>query len=270
MTNYGITVENLLRTFPDALKEDNKLYALASIVAKLLSSRPEEIDSLRIYPQIKNLPESLLDILAYDFKIDWYGYNFELSIKKSQIKDSFNVHQTLGTRGSIEKALRDIYPGTEVEEWFDYNSDPYYFRVFLDVTDHVASHQAGIPHDELVRAINIFKPIRSRLQNNAIMYKSRVYVDISVTSNYTKFGYTLAGTVPDTNTVGGIGRNEITIEANVKGSPFEYRLAGTGAAGEVPDINTIGKTKSGSILPSILGEGSIFDYQLCGETEDEI
>ena len=48
------------------------MQALASSISGVLAARPVEIDLLRIYTQIDSLPEGLLDILAYDFKIDWY------------------------------------------------------------------------------------------------------------------------------------------------------------------------------------------------------
>ncbi|MDE6935227.1 MAG: hypothetical protein K2P26_06425, partial [Oscillospiraceae bacterium] len=60
--NHGLTEENLLRQFPIALQGDESASALAKITARLLSSRPEEIDRLRIYPDIYRLDEELLDI----------------------------------------------------------------------------------------------------------------------------------------------------------------------------------------------------------------
>ena len=68
---HGLTVENLLRTLPDVLKNDESMAALAAAIAQVLSARPSEIRNLMIYPRIEELPEDLLDILAYDFKVDW-------------------------------------------------------------------------------------------------------------------------------------------------------------------------------------------------------
>lgn len=266
MNNYGITSKNLLHTLPDVLKEDKKLLALATIVADLLAARPEEIDKVRIYPQIENLPESLLDILAYDFKVDWYGYNYSLSVKRAQIKDSFSVHRILGTRGSVERALNDLYPGTEVEEWFDYGGSPYHFRVYLDMTNQ----QVAIYHDEIIRTIMMFKPIRSHLQDNNIIYRSRANVMIGIESHYTKFNYTLAGTEPDTNTVGVLEDGGLILNTAIDGHTFNYEMAGTGEAGEFPQTNILGSIEEGSLVPEVTAMGSAFDYQLCGEGEREI
>jgi len=223
MTNYGITTENMLRTLPDVLKNDEKMLALATVVAEALSARTEEIDNLRIYTQIDDLPEALLDILAYDFKVDWYGYNYGIEAKRALIKDSFNVHRHLGTSGTVEKALSDIYPGSEVEEWFDYGGDPYYFRVLLDVTDQ----RVAISHDEIIRAIKMFKSRRSHLQDNAVIYRSRVNIVIGVSTGYVIYGARLCGTYPVRATQGSIESSSVDIGTDGGGVAYSTRICGT-------------------------------------------
>ena len=48
------------------------MLALATSIADVLAARPEEIRKIQIYTLIDELPEELLDILAYDFKVDWW------------------------------------------------------------------------------------------------------------------------------------------------------------------------------------------------------
>lgn len=223
MNNKGITPQNLLSTLPDVLKNDKKMFALAKIAANMLSKRLEEIDRIRIYPQIEKQPEELLDILAHDLNVKWYGYNYKRRVKAMQIKDSFRVHRTLGTAGAVERALGDLYPGTEVEEWFDYGGDPFYFRVILDVTDQ----QVGISHDELIRAINIFKPIRSHLQDNGINYRSRVNIAIGVTSGYVAYGVRLCGTYPVRAVQGAHFISGIAVDSNNGGVSYSAPVCGT-------------------------------------------
>lgn len=128
---YGLTAGNLMAALPDALRQDTSVLALADSVAGLLASRPEEIDRLRIYPAIDALPEDLLDILAYDFKVDWWDPEYSLDEKRWTLKTSWKVHKTLGTKAALEAAMSAVYPGTEVEEWFEYGGEPHHFRVFI-------------------------------------------------------------------------------------------------------------------------------------------
>ena len=41
---YGLTVENLLNVLPDVLRQDEKMLALATGVAEILTARPTEIE----------------------------------------------------------------------------------------------------------------------------------------------------------------------------------------------------------------------------------
>lgn len=227
MTNHGITSDNLMRTLPDVLRKDKKMSALAQVVADALSARKEEIDRLRIYTQIDNLPEDLLDILAHDFKVDWYGYDYGIEAKRALIKDSFQVHRKLGTRGAVEKALSDIYPGSEIEEWFDYGGLPFFFRIVLDVT----RQRVSITHDEVIRAVDMNKPIRAHLQDNALIYRSRVYIEIGVTTGYVIYGVRLCGTYPVRATQGGIEKSDLDVGTSGAGVAYSTKLCGTALSG---------------------------------------
>jgi phage tail P2-like protein len=223
MTDHGITSDNLMRTLPDVLRKDKKMRALAQVVADALSARKEEIDRLRIYTQIDNLPEDLLDILAHDFKVDWYGYDYGIEAKRALIKDSFQVHKKLGTRGAVEKALSDIYPGSEIEEWFDYGGLPFFFRIILDVTQQ----RVSITHDEVIRAVDMNKPIRAHLQDNALIYRSRVHIEIGVTTGYVIYGVRLCGTYPVIATQGGIEVSDLDVGTAGAGVAYSARPCGT-------------------------------------------
>ena len=159
---HGLTAENLLRTFPMALAGDPTAAALAQITARLLASRPPEIDRLRIYPDIGRLDEALLDILAYDFKVDWWDPDYSLEEKRRTLSDSWRVHKMLGTRAAVETAIRAIYPKTEVKEWFEYEGGkPYHFKLFIDLSGEKWSEAR--PRRVLER-VEFYKSLRSHLE----------------------------------------------------------------------------------------------------------
>ena len=54
--------------------------------------------------------------------------------KRRMLKDSWRVHRMLGTKGAVEMAIAAIYPGTAVEEWFQYGGEPYHFKLTIDFT----------------------------------------------------------------------------------------------------------------------------------------
>jgi phage tail P2-like protein len=260
MNNYGITRDNLLRTLPDVLKNDKKMCALATVIADLLSGQVGEIRKLKIYSQIDSLPEPLLDILAYDFKVDWYGYDYDIDVKRAQLKDSFNVRRHLGTRGAVERALSDIYPGTEVEEWFDYGGDPYHFRVLLDVTDQ----RVSLSHDEIIRAIEMFKSRRSHLQDNTVIYRSRVRIVIGVTTGYVLYEVRLCGTYPVRATQGAITNEDIILDTDSGGVAYAVPMSGEIKTGSHPAVATQGEIQSSGIEVGANGNGVAYSAPMCG------
>ena len=157
---YGITKDNLLHVIPDILLSNENLRALATAVADALAARPEEIDTLRIYSRIDELPAELLDILAVDFKVDWWDPDYTLDEKRRTLKDSWAVHRILGTKGAVILGISSIYPGTQVEEWFEYGGQPAHFKLIVDAV-HFSLDQTK--HQRVLDRVGFYKNLRSHL-----------------------------------------------------------------------------------------------------------
>ena len=171
--NHGLTKENLLASFPIALQDDASAAALGDITARLLARRPDEIGQLRIYPVIDQLPERLLDILAYDYKVDWWDPDYTLEEKRRTLKDSWRVHKMLGTKAAVETAIRAIYPQTEVQEWFEYeDGKPYHFKLSIDLTDTFGDETR--PWRVLER-VNFYKSLRSHMDEIVFTMTAKPY-----------------------------------------------------------------------------------------------
>lgn len=165
MNKHGLTKENLVATLPPALRTDPSVVALAEALGEVLAVRPAEIERLRIYPAIDTLDESLLDILAHDFKVDWWDPEYSLEEKRRTLKDSWRVHRLLGTRAAVEMAISAIYPHTQVLEWFEYGGEPYHFRLDINITnDHIDSDKQR----RVLERLNFYKSLRSH--NDGVTY----------------------------------------------------------------------------------------------------
>lgn len=266
MINHGITAENLLRTLPGVLANDEKMLALASVVADILSARTNEIDELKIYPQINHVPEALLDILADDFKIDWYGYNYPLAVKQSQFRSSFKVRRYLGTKGATETALNDLYPGTILEEWYEYGGSPHYFRVLLDVT-----HQnIPVSHPDIVRTIEIFKNQRSLLEDNSVVFRSRGQIAIGTSSRYFLYDVRLCGTYPARATQGIIDPDNIVIVTDDFNAVYAVPLSGEINAGLYPVTAVQGDIEGSGVGIGTDGDGVAYSARFCGTAPDSL
>lgn len=165
MNEHGLTKENLLRSLPISLSGDPKMAALAEAIAGLLARRREEIERLAVYPHIDRLDEGLLDILAHDFKVDWWDSGYSLEEKRRTLGTSWQVHMTLGTKAAVLKAVTSVYPQAALEEWFEYGGEPYHFRLTVRMSD---GGWDSSRHRQLIEKMQYYKNLRSH--RDAIKY----------------------------------------------------------------------------------------------------
>lgn len=156
----GITAENLLSTLPLALQNDSAMLALATVVANEVEIFDGQSGSLLLYSDIDDLPGKLLDILATDFKIDWWDSDRSLDEKREMFKRSFYVHRHAGAKDAVAAGVSAIYADARLEEWWQYGGKPYHFRLIISL-----SYQAVDPimHQRVIDRINFYKNRRSVL-----------------------------------------------------------------------------------------------------------
>jgi phage tail P2-like protein len=80
-------------------------------------------------------PESILPWLAFAVSVDDWSDGWAQDVKRNVIRASVKVHKKKGTIGALRSALEAFnYENIAVEEWFEYDDEPYFFRVFFDIT----------------------------------------------------------------------------------------------------------------------------------------
>lgn len=257
---YGITTENLLAHLPSALADDPNMEALAQGVADVLAARPAEIEKASIYTRIDSLPEELLDILAYDFKIDWYNYDYPVEAKRNLIKTNYYIHRHLGTVGAVRSAIQSIYPSSDVEEWWQdfYDGEPYHFRVMLNPSSPIMAVSA----DTVLAAIYRYKSLRSHL--DGVVYRSTNRVIVKTSLHYLVYGGRVCGTFPVIARQGEIQEGNIVVETGGGGIVYRHPASGEIDCGEFPEIATQGNMTTGSISITAGAQGIAYSGKLCG------
>lgn len=129
MSNLIAEPSALLAAFPYSLSRDSNKEKLADAIANELVQTISKTESVEIFPRVDELPEEVLDILAYDLKVDWYEPEADIRYKRQAIKECMLVHKYKGTKYAVETALRSMYNSAEVKEWFEYGGEPFHFTV---------------------------------------------------------------------------------------------------------------------------------------------
>lgn len=163
---------DLTQTLPPALQYDAKMTSLAEALAALLQCNAALIVKTDgIYYRIEELEEKMLDILAADLHADWYDYNGTLQQKRAVIKNNVAIHRKMGTVAGLKTAIESVMGSAELAEWFQYNGNPFYFRVSIEAEDLSGTEDLS----KLLNAIQIYKPVRARLEK--IIARSRIKTD---------------------------------------------------------------------------------------------
>ena len=291
---------NFADYLPGALKQDPKIKAIAEAVTKEALTVSGEIENVLIYSRIDELPEALIDILAYDMHVDWYDYSFPLKVKRDILKSSVKVHKKMGTKYAVEKALGALYPQSEVEEWYQYEGEPHHFHIVCDVTENrvTASFQ------EIINAVMMYKRLSSHLDE--VVYQASVGIRVETHTDFFLYknpatgsllagtypqrirrgvqagsvivvgtdaaGFiflpTQAGTYPYRNTIFRHTGAQIDVETALKAYGYRNTPAGQINAGEEPQRSHRGAETGAGIETRTEAEGTPFYVQAAGTTPD--
>lgn len=143
---------------PSSISEDNNIKAIATAINNPLEQIKNQIHYCVLLSDIDHQPEKIIDELAWHFHVDFYDYELPLEKKRSLVKQSIAIHRRKGTPWAVEQVVSTAFDKSDVIEWFDYDADPFLFKVR---TEDVTTNREII--DKMKKAINSVKNTRSWL-----------------------------------------------------------------------------------------------------------
>lgn len=120
------------KLLPYSLSQDPVLVAMFEALVIQLKEAYDDADLLFDLVNIDNLPEPLLDLLAYEKHVDFYDNQLTIVQKRELIKASISWHRKKGTRWAVERVVSIVYPNANVYEWFEYDGHKYRFKIEVD------------------------------------------------------------------------------------------------------------------------------------------
>ena len=131
----------------------------AQMVDEFLHRFDGDIHKVLIYPVIDQLSGELVDALAVQLHCDFYDYSLPLDKRRALVKNSIAWHRIKGTKGIVSEMVGTVWGGCDVEEWFEYDGQPYHFRVINITASHVDEEVIRM----VLKAIRLTKNVRSWL-----------------------------------------------------------------------------------------------------------
>lgn len=120
---------------PRVVSTQDWVQAMAAALGIIHRKTLDFADKSQIYTALDDVPEVILDALAVNWKIDWYDTGYNTEQKRRIIKSALTVRRLMGTVGAVKLQAEAIFPGTILEEWFEYGGTPGCFRLKTDLTE---------------------------------------------------------------------------------------------------------------------------------------
>lgn len=120
---------DLFQLLPQFMSDDRNSQAFVYAIQGQLNSVSKNIEYAKIYSRVDGMTDELLDELAWQFNVPEYDYSYNIEVKRKIIKNSLITHYQRGTVSSVKNIVKNIYGEAVIQEWFEYNGDPYHFKV---------------------------------------------------------------------------------------------------------------------------------------------
>lgn len=148
---------SLKQILPSNLATDETVSNITAVIENTLQEISAQIYMCVLLPRLDELPDNILNEIAWQYHVDFYQDTLESEIKIKLIKTSIAMHKLKGTPYAVEKVCTDVFKSAQVVENWEYGGQPYHFKVaFIQepVTDlsKITS---------LINAINTAKNVRS-------------------------------------------------------------------------------------------------------------
>jgi len=167
-----INTIRLVDILPPSIKNDPQVQAAAIAIDSELQSTTMAIQQTILIPRINELPEDILDQLAWQFHVDFYEPGLAIEKKRVLVLKSIDWHRRKGTPSAVQEVVSAALDPSEVLEWFDYGGQPYHFKIR---TKGVMADQNA--YAQLRKAINTVKNTRSWLDGIQIQTDITVGLD---------------------------------------------------------------------------------------------
>jgi len=171
---------------------DEKLNTLDLVGCKRLEDINEQIKKIDNFNNALKIDEKFLDLLKDEWGVDFWNEISELEKRKLIDKSKF-YYKKIGTVYAIKEVLKIFDIDTKLKEWFDFNGEPYHFKVIL--TPLNAEYKFDeVMFKKIVSLIDNVKNIRSVLDGFEFELKGKieikeycgVNIDISLNTSDTK------------------------------------------------------------------------------------
>lgn len=112
---------------------DPEINALDVTGAERIEALSEELDEAKKIRDPLTVDARFLPVMADEYQTYFIYQSMSEEERRQTIAASLRVHREKGSVGALRMAFEATGYPVEVQEWHEYQGDPYYFRLIVDV-----------------------------------------------------------------------------------------------------------------------------------------
>ena len=122
---------DISRLVPRFLYNDKNGYAASKAIEAAFQYVTNAVEeAISILKDVDAMPEWRLDELAHEYNC-LYDYTADIDIKRNWIRNAMPYYSLYGTAAGVLQYLEGRFDSAKVEEWWQYDGDPFHFRIIL-------------------------------------------------------------------------------------------------------------------------------------------
>lgn len=165
-------------------------YALQMQVARIVAAA----EKTKCFSDIDKLEDETLDYFAVEMRTMYYDQTLPIEKKRAIIKNTLNWYTKGGTSSAVRELLSAVFGEGDLEEWFNYDGDPYHFRAVLPVSQGSAVGDMNL-FRELIQKI---KNVRSHVDE--LVLQDKTVLKLKTTEGKYRLCPPRCGTIPMVST----------------------------------------------------------------------
>ncbi|MCD8204522.1 MAG: phage tail protein I [Coprobacillus sp.] len=119
---------------PSSYTEEASVQALSLALREGTRLLYRYCQNVYLYCSIDTMSDTMLDYLAKELRTQYYSDEFDIELKRSLVRNTMMWYMHAGTPAAVEELVSIVFGEGTVEEWWEFDGEPYWFRIFTDVT----------------------------------------------------------------------------------------------------------------------------------------
>lgn len=119
-----------IKLLPMWMRGDLANVGLSDGIGEVVEPAALAMELLALWDKMDDLPEEVIDELAWEFNLLWYDKGANIQTKRELVKNGLKVWGKLGTKWAVENVINTYFGEGYIKEWFEYEGTPGHFSVY--------------------------------------------------------------------------------------------------------------------------------------------